>query len=260
MNILEPGQEQIKLLFDRSHFPILERWNLLDSVLTEYVKDQLIADPSFITKADQHIEAVECTVDRELRSLAGSIGIDNSVSLPEAELSEKMVQFGVPFASKKAAIYRAQMIELWAELEFSPLKDSLYIKYKEPLTSISYTLLRSSSEEIVQECYCKILNDESTLEELALRLSEGPESSSAGCLGPLCVHEMDPLIAGLLLNSPVHQVQKPQKIDRWWVILRVNSIHPLQLDDQTMKKIYSIELSSKVREAAQQMKSTLLSK
>ena len=258
MNLQELGQENFKLFFEASHIKTLDTWNLLDTVLIEYLKDQLIADPSFVDRAEARIDAIEKAVDRELRSLAESIGIDGFSSLPEAELSDKMCQNGVSLDSKKAAIQRSLMIELWAEMEFSPLKDSLYIKYKEPLTSVSYSLLRSRSEEIVQEAYCKILNNESTLEELAFRLSEGPEATSAGCLGPLFVHEMDQQLSRILLNSPITEVQKPQKIDVWWAIVRINSIQPLTLDDQTMKRIYAIELSNKLRESSQQIISKLV--
>ena len=135
----------------------------------------------------------------------------------------------------------------WCMDEFAERIPNYYLEKKAILDKAKYSLIRVTSENLANELYIRIKEQESTFEEIANKYSEGPEKQTAGLIGPESISSVHPTLAKLLQISKEGQIWSPKKIEKWWIILRLNLLQRTALDESTFKKL-ALELGFKFLE------------
>ena len=128
----------------------------------------------------------------------------------------------------------------WSEycLEtFDSELNSYYLKRKSSLDKVTYSLLRTESKDLADEFYLRIKESEDTFSQLASEYSEGPEKKTQGYVGPVSMGQTHPAIAKLLISSKDNQLWSPRKLEKWWVIIRLEKLECTQLDDNTKRNL-----------------------
>ena len=132
----------------------------------------------------------------------------------------------------------------WAEYclkSFRSDLNSYYLKRKSSLDKVTYSLLRTESKDLADEFYLRIKEAEDTFSQLASEYSEGPEKKTQGYVGPVSMGQTHPAIAKLLISSKEKQLWSPRKLEKWWVIIRLEKLECTQLDEN-MKRNLACEL------------------
>lgn len=105
-----------------------------------------------------------------------------------------------------------------------------YLKRKDDLDMVSYSLIRVNSQSTANELYLRISENESTFEEIASDFSEGPEKNTRGNIGPVSMSKANPGLKVFLSGATIKLVNPPLKLGQWWTIVRLNSLEPAILD------------------------------
>jgi parvulin-like peptidyl-prolyl isomerase len=108
--------------------------------------------------------------------------------------------------------------------------ESYFLERKASLDKVIYSLIRTQNEEIAQELYYRLQNNEQSFAELACEFSEGAESQTGGQIGPVPLSQPHPDIRHLLVASQSGQLWSPRRIDEWFVIVRLEHLEPVRFD------------------------------
>ena len=128
-----------------------------------------------------------------------------------------------------------------AEKHFSEKAESRFLAQKAQLDRMVYSLLRVESLSMAQELFFKILSKESNFADLARRFSQGEERSTNGIIGPVPANQCHPRLAEKLRSAKPGQLLEPFRIDRWWLITRLERFCPASFD-QRMASQMALEL------------------
>tara|TARA_B100000579_G_C22713968_1_gene795970 strand:- start:158 stop:901 length:744 start_codon:yes stop_codon:yes gene_type:complete len=148
--------------------------------------------------------------------------------------------------------YKKEEIEYMATAEvrfkqysidtFNHKAGTRFLERKNQLDVVVYSLLRLSDYDLAKELFLRIKEGEADLGDLASQYSEGLEKQTRGVIGPAPLDNAHPTLAEVLRTIPSGQVQPPKKILGSFVVLRLESYEPVQLDE-FMKTKMSEELS-----------------
>ena len=144
------------------------------------------------------------------------------------------------FISEDEMIDMAQTkmcLELFAASHFSEHVEKEFLDKKEELDRIQYSLIRVEDEDLSNEIYHQITEDNVSFRELSNKYGEGPESKNSGVIGPTPINNAHPKLASHLRASTVNTVSRPFKVDKWWLIARVDAVKPAILDRETTSSI-----------------------
>ena len=112
----------------------------------------------------------------------------------------------------------------WREWCFENFKNELesyFLKRKDNLDTILYSLIRVRDMDLANELYLKIKDDNEDFQEIARQFSEGFEKNTGGLIGPAPVDQAHPEISRLLKISSEKKLWSPIQLDKWWIILRL---------------------------------------
>ena len=73
--------------------------------------------------------------------------------------------------------------------------------------------------------------------ELASIHSEGMEKQTRGIIGPIPLDKAHPVLAEQLRTSKIGEVSQPFKVDKYYLVIRVESYKPVQLDNLMREKM-----------------------
>lgn len=132
----------------------------------------------------------------------------------------------------------------WCVDKFRQRIPNYYLEKKAILDKAQYSLIRVTSENLANELYLRIKEKESTFEDIAKNYSEGPEKQTQGIVGPESIGKAHSALAKVLQISEKGQIWSPKKIDKWWVIVRLNYFKKTSLDESMFKKL-ALELGFK---------------
>ena len=107
-----------------------------------------------------------------------------------------------------------------------------FIKKKDDLDSITYSLLRVSNYNLSQELFYRIQDGDSDFGKLSSEFSEGLEKNSKGIIGPVSISQTHPILRKLLISSKVGELNQPIKVNDFWVISRLESFNKAKLNDE----------------------------
>tara|TARA_Y100001968_G_scaffold316047_1_gene343368 strand:- start:136 stop:876 length:741 start_codon:yes stop_codon:yes gene_type:complete len=132
----------------------------------------------------------------------------------------------------KEFLIRPWRWQRWCLKHFESKIASYYLKRKQFLDQVTYSLLRVKKRHIANELYLRIKEEESSFSDIACNYSEGPEKRVGGFIGPVSMSQPHPALARLLQVSHSGQLWPPKEIDSWWVVVRLEELHNTELNER----------------------------
>ena len=126
--------------------------------------------------------------------------------------------------------------------------ETAYLRFKDRLDRVLYSVIRVSSEELAYHLYYSIDNGEISFSKAAEMHSEGVESRSAGIVGPVDLTTPHPEIASRLKRGQSGDLFEPFKADNWFIVLSLLYRFEASYDDITKRSLGQLLFSSKVSE------------
>lgn len=202
--------------------PLLTHYQLLTPLIRELLIDQAIED-------------IGCSDEETEHALQQFY---QTHQLTEAAARQAwLTQPGRTLTQLEALALRPLRIEKFKQQTWGGKLESLFLSRKLQLDQLVYSLIRTPDPEIAQELYFRIKAGEQSFAELARTYSQGPEAETNGVLGPVPVSQPHPSIADKLIHSQPGQLLPPTQLGDWYVILRLETRIPAQLDDPTRQKL-----------------------
>ena len=136
--------------------------------------------------------------------------------------------------------------------------ESLYLRYKDRLDRVLYSLIRVESSEQAHHLFYSIEANELEFGDAAAQFSIGPESKTQGIVGPVDLTTPHPEIAARLRTAKPRQLFPPFKADQWHVLIRLEYRFDSEYDEKTRQFLGSLVLSAKAQEITKQIKMNYL--
>jgi parvulin-like peptidyl-prolyl isomerase len=127
--------------------------------------------------------------------------------------------------------------------------EARFLQRKNQLDRVVYSLLRLEDAGLARELYLRINEGESDFAELASRYAEGPERTTRGVVGPVPLMQAHPVLAERLRTGTPGVLMEPFRIEKWWLVVRLESFTPATLNDDTAEQM-ARELFEEVVEEA----------
>jgi len=225
-------------IHDKTLIKRLKLWGLYRAKEREEIRDRLMK----YTPVDPKEELTKGTYSFEdLNEAMREILRLDLKAMPDEHINQILRFHGITIQEAQMIGARALKFQRWSKERFAQNKESLFIKHKNSLTNVKYTIVRTRNQELCEELYCRLIAKENDLEELAKSFSEGEEAARGGHIGPVAIEEMGPVVRRLLEVSQVGQTWPPKQIEDWWVILRLDERKEASMDEGTMMEIYRRE-------------------
>ncbi len=112
-----------------------------------------------------------------------------------------------------------------------------FLARKNQLDQVIYSLLRVEDGALARELYLRIAEGEADFAELATTYAKGPERSTRGVVGPVPLLQAHPSLAELLRTSRPGQLHPPLQIDRWWLVVRLETLRSASFDDEMQRRM-----------------------
>ncbi|MEB3325197.1 MAG: peptidylprolyl isomerase, partial [Cyanobacteriota bacterium] len=142
-----------------------------------------------------------------------------------------LARFGMTEADALWQVELPLRIRHHSHTHFLHRAEQRFLSRKQQLDSVIYSLLRVSSEALAHELYLRIAEGESDFAELAASYAEGPEQATRGVVGPVPLLQAHPILANVLRTCQPGELRPPLAIDRWWLVVRLESLQPATFDD-----------------------------
>lgn len=138
--------------------------------------------------------------------------------------------------------------------------ESLFLRYKDRLDRVLYSLIRVESEDLAYNLYYSIESGEIEFGSAAESHSCGPESKTQGIIGPVDLTTPHPEVAARLRTASARQLFSPFQADEWTVIVRLEYRFDSSFDESTKDFLGGLLLGSKCKEIAEKISKTYLDK
>ena len=125
---------------------------------------------------------------------------------------------------------------------------SLYLRYKDRLDRVLYSLIRVESEELAYKLYYEIDAKEKEFGDIASEYSCGPEAKTQGIIGPVDLTTPHPEVAARLRTASARQLFPPFRADQWHTIIRLEYRFESEYNEQTRQFLGGLLLGSKTAE------------
>lgn len=127
-------------------------------------------------------------------------------------------------------------------------EESLFLRYKDRLDRVLYSLIRVESEDLCHSLYYEIEAGEIEFGDAAEKHSIGPESKTQGIVGPVDLTTPHPEIAARLRTAQARQLFEPFQAEQWHAIVRLEYRFDSELNDQTKLFLGGLLLSAKSKD------------
>lgn len=201
-------------------------------------------------KKTQNIETVTIT-EEEINNILQNFCYERGIK-SEDQLLHWLKENGL---SKNILIEKLSMpfkTVSYAKNTFKNKINSYFLKKKDELDQFTYSLIRLSNKNQADEIFFRIQDEEESFSDLAFKYSEGFEKKMNGLVGPISINKAHPKISKILKSSAEGELHPPIEIDRWFIIVRLESYQPAILDkimEQKMAlEIYEQSLENEARE------------
>ena len=132
--------------------------------------------------------------------------------------------------------------------------ESLYLRYKDRLDRVLYSLIRVESSEQAHHLFYAIEANEIEFGDAAEKFSIGPESKTQGIVGPVDLTTPHPEIAARLRTAKPRQLFPPFQADQWHVLIRLEYRFDSEYDEKTRQFLGALVLSAKSQEMTKEIK------
>ncbi|MCP9775437.1 peptidylprolyl isomerase [Cyanobium sp. WAJ14-Wanaka] len=121
-------------------------------------------------------------------------------------------------------------VRKYCDVHFEPKVEARFLDRKNSLDRVVYSLIRLNDRGMARELYLQISAGEADFAVLAAEFSEGPERQTRGIVGPVPLNQAHPNLAERLRITRPGVLLEPFKIEDWWLVARLESLQPAQLD------------------------------
>jgi parvulin-like peptidyl-prolyl isomerase len=201
---------------------LLAGYRMIPQLLREIILDQAIADVGLTL--EERTKGIEHFYNR------------NQLTTPEAKKAI-LQRYNMSLEQLEANAIRDIRIEKFKQLTWNNKVESYFFSYKNQLDKVFYSLIRTENPEIAQEIYFRIQAGEQTFAECAKEYSQGVEAQTGGLLGPVSLNQPHAAIAQKLAISQPGELWTPFKLEKWYIIIRLEKLVSAQLDDATRSSI-----------------------
>jgi parvulin-like peptidyl-prolyl isomerase len=218
--------------------PLLASYKIIPQLLREIIIDQAIAPISCTPEETAH------ACQQFYQHWGLSCETQSQAWREQYSLSQEQLE---RMATRKLRVEKFKQTTWGQKLE------SHFLKRKRQLDRVIYSLIRTKDKGIANELYFRIKEGEQSFADLAREYSEGPEAVTGGLMGPIELSTLHPILAQLLHNSPVGEVQPPVPLGEWLVIRRVEKFIPAQLDDFMRQRLLQENFEAWFQEQIKQL-------
>lgn len=134
-------------------------------------------------------------------------------------------------------LFERLQIEKFKIQMFEDKIESSFLKEKEFLDRVMYSILRVKNSDQANELYTQIEEKESSFSELVSNYSIGSEKNFNGIIGPVELGRLDPILRERLKISKSGQLWPPFEFRNNWVIIRLEKHLPSKFDDNMKSRI-----------------------
>jgi parvulin-like peptidyl-prolyl isomerase len=197
---------------------------------------QRVLEACILEQAGEAIHLSDCDRELALKNYVQEKGLEEQVQKDEF--------LWYHFLSADDLQLLAEMpmrIERLMDRDFLPGSGSRYLARKSYFDRVVYSLLRVKDEYLARELYLRIAQGEADFGDIAFQYSQGSESQTRGIVGPVSPMQGHPRLSQILKASQPGKLLEPQKVDEWWIVLRLETYESQELDDQ-MRKLMAREL------------------
>jgi parvulin-like peptidyl-prolyl isomerase len=124
--------------------------------------------------------------------------------------------------------------------------ESLYLRYKDKLDRVLYSLLRVEDPGLCQELYYAIEAAEISFGEAARCHSRGPEAKTQGIVGPVDLTTPHPEIAARLRTAQAGLLIGPFQADDWFSVIRLEYRFDSEYDESTRAFLEEVCFKSQI--------------
>lgn len=134
---------------------------------------------------------------------------------------------------------------LWSRHQWGDQLSSLYLQRKSELDRASCSLLRVSSQDLARELFFRIRAGEASFEELAARLSEGPERQTGGRLPMQPMARLPHGLPAVLATLKPGELTLPCQLGPHWALVQLQELVSARFDDEAVQdQLLADQLSS----------------
>jgi len=152
-------------------------------------------------------------------------------------LNQWLLDSGLDDKRLDTMLYERLQVEKFKKDKFEDKVESNFLKAKESLDRVMYSILRLENPDKAQELFTQIEEMESSFSDLAAEYSIGSEKNFNGIIGPVELGRLDPVLSERLKISKKGQLWPPFEFRNNWVILRLEKHLPCKLDDDMRLRI-----------------------
>ena len=157
--------------------------------------------------------------------------------LEKKDLLEFLSLKGINLEDHKKNLENSEKIKFIASKEFSKNAETEFINSKTSLDQYTYSLITVKESDMAYELYLQIESKEAEFSELARKYSLEGNTNKMGIIGPQTIANVHPILKEKLFTAKKGELLNPFKIDKWWVVLRLEDKIEAKLDDSLRSKI-----------------------
>ena len=157
--------------------------------------------------------------------------------LEKKDLIEFLSLKGINIEDHKRNLENSEKMKFIASKEFSKNAETEFINSKTMLDQYTYSLITVKESDLAYELYLQIESEEAEFSELARKYSLEGNTNKMGIIGPQSISNVHPILKEKLFTAKKGELLNPFKIDKWWVVLRLEDKIEAKLDDSLRSKI-----------------------
>lgn len=202
--------------------PLLTTYDLIPQLLCEVIIDRAIT-------------SIHCTSEEIAQACQEFYQRWGLTS--EAQKQAWQSQYTLSQTEVELLSIRRLRVEKFKQITWGHRLESYFLKRKERLDKVIYSLMRLSDRDLINELYYRILEGEQSFSELAYQYAQGAEAQTGGLVGPVELGTLSQHMIELLSYSTVGEVQPPIRMGDWYVLMRVEKLIPSKLDDAMRQRL-----------------------
>jgi len=136
---------------------------------------------------------------------------------------------------------RPRCIQGYILEHFTSNAEAHFLKRKDALDQVIYSLIRVNQESLARELHLQIAEAEADFSKLASEHAQGPERQTRGVIGPAPLNQAHPTLAQRLRGATPGELLKPFQIEQWWVVVRLEQKLESSFDETTSQRM-AVEL------------------
>lgn len=208
-----------------------------ENIFSFLAEKQMIAPLAKEIILDGAIEGIECTPE-ETAMAEQQFFMQMQLNPQEPEKLQLWLEKNYLTREQlQNRILRGIKLEKYKEKTWGTELQNYYLKRKQQLDKVVYSLIRTRNAGEAQELYFRACEGEKEFAELARQHSQGAEAETGGLIGPVELTVPHPEIARRLMTSQPGQILPPCRIGEWIVILRLEKYMTAQLDQNMRRRL-----------------------